>query len=281
MYVTAGTAPNHSIYNNVYCYNRSINKWSVLPRPGHCRGVLQILDNRLTIFGGEDPDTCEIIDKVTTYNSDANRWYSCYPNMQNRRYLPGVVTYHNYAIVMGGQHSPAGFYDNIEVLDFHSNCMQWQEVAVRLPAPMWNFKPAISSDKITIVGFSTNGGRDIRYFQIAVEKIIGSRPGFAQWKELPYPAHWETTTVPHTNPPVIIGGRDARHIATSGVALYDTLRNSWRKVGSLTRARNFVGIGLLDASTIIVIGGCTDGSTIQASKATSLATVEIGNIVAN
>ena len=106
-------------------------------------------------------------------------------------------------------------------------------------------------------------------------------PGFAQWKELPYPAHWETTIVPHSNPPVIIGGRDARHIATSDVALYDKLRSSWRKVGSLTRGRNFVGIGLMDVSTIIVIGGCTDGSTIQASKATSLGTVEIGNIVAN
>ena len=80
---------------------------------------------------------------------------------------------------------------------------------------------------------------------------------------------------------MIIGGRDARHIVTSDVALYDTLRSSWRKVGSLTRARNFIGIGLMDASTIIVIGGCTDGSTIQASKATALATVEIGNIVAN
>ena len=174
----------------MYCYNRSTNKWSVLPQPGHCCGVLHILDNRLTIFGGEDPDTYGILNKVTTYNSDANRWYGCYPNMQNGRYLPGVVTYRNYAIVMGGQHSPAAFHDNIEVLDLHSNCMQWQEVTVHLPAPMWNFKPMVSSDNITIVGFSTNGGRDLRYFQIAVEKIIGSMPGFARWKELPYPDYY-------------------------------------------------------------------------------------------
>ena len=281
MYVTAGTAPNHKIYNIVYCYNRSTDNWSELPQPGHCRGVLHILDNRLTIFGGEDPVTCEILNRVTTYNGDTNRWYNCYPNMRNKRYMPGVVTYRKYVIVLGGYHAPAAFYDSIEVLDFHSNCLQWEEVSVRLTAPMWNFKPTISSDNITIVGFSTNGGRDIRCYQIAIEKIIGGTSGYTQWRELSYPTHWEVTTVPHTNPPVIIGGRDAKHIATSDIALYDTLRGLWRKVGSLTSARNFVGIGLMNISSIIVIGGCTDGSTIQASKATSLATVEIGNIVAN
>ena len=289
MYVTAGTAPNSDIYNNVYCYNRSTDSWSQLPQSGHCRGILHIVDNRLTIFGGEDSITYELLNKATTYNGDINRWYSCYPNMLNKRYMPGVVTYHKYVIVMGGSYAPAAFYDSIEVLDFHSSCFQWKEVAVHLPAPMWNFKPTLSSDNITIVGFSTNGGRDKSCYQIAAEKIIGSVSslnhspssigGFTQWKELSYPIHWETTTLSDTNPPVIVGGREAKHTSTSDVALYDTTKNSWKRVGSLTSARNCVGIALMSISTIIVVGGCTDGSTIQASKATSLATVEIGNIV--
>ena len=250
-----------------------------------------MVDNRLTIFGGKDSVTYEMLNKVTTYNSNTNRWYSCYPNMRNRRYFPGVVTYNNYAIVMGGQHSPATFYDSIEVLDYYHNHLEWKEVSVHLPLPMWNFKPTISSYNITIVGFSTNGSRDKRYYQIAVEKITRSIPsllhplsymtGFTQWKELPYPAHWETTTVPYTNPPVIVGGRESKHIPTSDVVLYDTTKNSWKKVGSLTSARNFIGAASIDTSTIIIISGCTDGSGIQASKATSLAKVEIGIIMPN
>lgn len=283
VYVTAGTAPNKKTLDSVFCYSTATDRWRVLPQPGHRRGVLHILDNKLTIFGGEDSFTNAIVNKVTTFNSDTNKWYSCYPNMLKNRYMPGVLTYNNFVIVMGGQYAPSYFYDCIEVMDYHYH-WQWNEVSVCLPCPMWNFKPTISSDKITIVGFSTNGGRDKRYYQIAVEEIIGKSSqdhpfsrmaSFTRWKEFPYPAHWETTTVPYSNPPVIIGGRGSGH-GISDVNLYDTSINFWRKVGSLTSPRNSVGIALLNINTVIVIGGCMDGTTIESSKATSLSTVEIG-----
>ena len=285
VYVVAGTAPDYSTLDNVYCYSTATNRWKMLPPPGQHKGILHMVDNKLTIFGGEDSYTNELVNKVTTFNSDTNKWYSCYPNMLNRRHMPGVLTYHNYVIVMGGSYGPSFIHDSIELLDYRHD-LQWKEVPIRLPAPMWNFKPTISSNNIAIVGFSTKGGRDKRFFQIAVEEIIGNSQyhplsymaPVGSWRELPYPAHWETATIPYSNPPIIIGGRESRR-AVSDVCLYSESFNFWRKVGSLTSPRNFAAVALLSNDTLIVIGGCADGSTIQTSKATALATVQIATIV--
>ena len=97
----------------------------------------------------------------------------------------------------------------------------------------------------------------------------------AQWKELSVAPYGNTVTLPYSNPPVIIGGSDKGKIKA-----YEVTKYSWRKVDSLTGARYCVGVGLINHSTIIVIGG-TSGSGVEGAKASSLTTEEIGNIVPN
>ena len=102
-----------------------------------------------------------------------------------------------------------------------------------------------------------------------------------QWQELSVAKHWHTITVPYSNPPVIIGGKSQDGtIPTSDVSLYDSSKNLWKKVDSLTTARSSIGVSLINNSTIIIIGGCTRGG-VEAALASSLTTVEIGNIVPN
>ena len=125
MYVTAGGAPDDNTKNNIYCYNTNTDHWTVLPQLGHRFGILHMLDDKLIIFGGEDPVTYEVLNKVTTYNNDTNSWYSEYPDMLNKRFRPGVITYNNYVIVMGGMSSSGSIHDNIEVMDYH-NELQWK-----------------------------------------------------------------------------------------------------------------------------------------------------------
>ena len=152
VYVTAGSAPDDSTHNNVYCYNTNTEHWTVLPQPGHCFGVLHMLDDKLTIFGGQDPVTKKILNKVTTYNNDTNRWHSEYPDMLNIRFKPGVITYNNYVIVMGGNSSVDNIHDSIEIMNYHRE-LQWKIVSVKLPVAMRGIKPNISGDNITIVGY--------------------------------------------------------------------------------------------------------------------------------
>ena len=259
----------------------------MLPQPGHYCGVLHMLDDRLTIFGGNDSVTMKVLNKVTTYNNDTNRWYNCYPDMLNKRFKPGVITYHKYVMVMGGESSPDTILDTIEVMDYQDE-LQWREISIKLPHPMWGIKPTISGENVVIVGYNTTGGRSSEHYQIRVEETISSMDKHlstgavsTKWKEMSPATHWETATVPYSNPPVIIGGDDFSCVATSNVMLYDISKNSWSKVDSLTSARDYVGIGSLNNNSIIVIGGTNGGAGVEGAKASSLNTVEIGNIVVN
>ena len=288
VYVAAGSAPDYDTKNDIYCYNTNTDHWTVLPQPGHRFGILHMLDDRLTIFGGEDPFTKRELNKVTTYNNDTNRWYSCYPDMLYKRFKPGVISYYNYMIVMGGHSSPDIIQDTIEVMDYQ-NELQWREIFIKLPLPIWAIKPTISGENVVIVGYNHAGGCDSLHFQIRVEEMISSLEQpvstgavFTQWKMLSPATHWNTITVPYSNPPVIIGGSTVKgDIPTSDVMLYDTSKNLWRNIDSLTSARSNAGVGLLNNSTIIIIGGMSGGIGIEGAKASSLTTVEIGNIVVN
>ena len=281
-------APDNNTLDNVYRYNINTDHCTVLPQPGHYFGVLHMLDDRLTIFGGRDIATDEYINKVTTYNNDTNKWYSHYPDMLHKRFKPGVITYHNYVIVMGGTSSPDTIHDSIEVMEYH-DLLQWKEISIHLPVPMWVIKPTISGNNIIIVGYSaTTEGRSKEHYQITIDEIISSLDQplstGTKWKKMLHATHYYTVTVPYSNPPLIIGGcsyANQGFIRTSDISLYDVSKNSWRKVDSLTSARIDVGVALINDHSIIVIGGSTSGVDIEAAKASCVSTVEIGNIVVN
>ena len=285
-----GSCPNEDNQHKVYCYDTRSNQWKQLPRPGHRLGVLHMVDDKLTIFGGRDSTTNKHHNKVTTYNNKTNNWYSCYPDMLHNRLKPGVITYDDHVIVMGGISSPGTYLDSIEVMNYRQQ-LQWKEVSLHLPFPMWNIKPTISGDCITIVGYEQYGIRYNTHYQIPVEEIISSLDQplstgavTRQWQKLSSPTHWNTVTVPYSNPPVIIGGKghsDEGGIPTSDISLYDPSKNLWKKVDSLTTARAATGVSLINNNIIIIIGGYTRGESVKAAKASSLTTVEIGNIVPN
>ena len=285
--VSAWDAPEKSTECNVYRYIVNIDRWMVLPKPQHRRGTLCMLDNTLIIIGGDDPFTKQTLNKVTTYDSVHNSWRRDYPNMLRRRFKPGVITYGKYVIVMGGMNGKDTIHNSIEVMDFR-NLRTWTEVSACLPVPMWNIKPVISGDNIAIVGYSAEERKN-EYYQIPVQTIMSSvhQRSFSitKWKRLlPTEPLYETTTVPYSNPPVIIGGiSHTSHcsILTHDIKLYDTSKNSWRKVDSLKGARDCVGVGLINDTTIIVIGGTGGGNGVKFAKSNSLLTVEIGTIVAN
>ena len=286
IYVT-GDTPDDNTDDNVYYYNINTDHWTMLPQPGHRFGVLHMLDDQLTIFGGYDPVTHNALNKVTTYNNDTKTWHRQYPDVLNIRFKPGVITYHNYVIVMGGISSLDTIHDNIEVMEYRHE-LEWKETSLHLPVPMWAIKPTISGDNIIVVGYSGTEGCNNRHYQITIDEIISSfnQPlstgaVSTKWKKCSPATHWKTATVPYSNPPVIVGGESREHIPTSDVMLYDASKKSWRKIDSLTSARQNVGVALLNNRTIILNGGSTEGPGVKEAMASSLTTVEIGYIIPN
>jgi len=101
-------------------------------------------------------------------------------------------------------------------MNYHQEQLQWNEVSVCLPVPMWVIKPTLSGDYITIVGYSNNRGHFTTCYVITAEEVISSlnqSPSTTavstQWKEMSSALYYYTTTVPLSNPPMIIGGTGA------------------------------------------------------------------------
>ena len=100
-----------------------------------------------------------------------------------------------------------------------------------------------------------------------------------KWTELTLPTHWFTDLVPNASRPVVVGGEDtAGTIPTADVNMYDYSNKSWKKIGSLSSARTRVAVAAVynNASTIVIIGGCTKGDTRANAKSSSLTLVELG-----
>ena len=271
MYVT-GDAPSADTELNVYSYNTGTDCWEELPQPGHRYGVLCVVGDKLTIFGGRDSATDVMCKKVTTYDNDTNKWISHYPDMLCVRSKPGVIAFQDHVIVMGGGYTLYNDHDSIEVMNCHE--MQWKRAAVRLPISMYNIAPTISGKCITIVGYSDHA-RHTAAYQMPISDIISPKD-LPSWKILDSATHYNTTTIPYSNPPVIVGGETRHSNCTSVIKMYSASTDSWQSVGYLTSARDSVGIAHIDEYTLIVLGGTTGGS---ASEESCLCTVEIGHII--
>ena len=89
VYTMAGMAPNNDTLKYAYVYDINSNQWDRLPPPGQCKGILQIINSKLTVIGGVD--TNKITNKVTTYNN--NSWRNEYPNLLKARSKHGVLTH--------------------------------------------------------------------------------------------------------------------------------------------------------------------------------------------
>ena len=283
VYVTAGSAPENETYNNVYNYDILTDHWNTLPPPGHCNGILCMVDNKLSIFGGDDPVTDDCINKVSTYNSNSNNWASDYPNVLQKRALPGVVTHGDHVIVMGGEYECDKYHDNIEVMSWRRRS-PWREVLTKLPIPMFAFTPTIAGKHLLIVGYGAAEGRRDRSHRLPIATVTSSDQVASHWEGISPAPYGVTATVPYSNPPLIIGGcgpSSQGGVPTSDISLYDTSKKSWVKVDSLTTARSDVGAATINSNTFIIAGGYTKGESGEAAMASSLPIVEIGHIVRN
>ena len=283
IYLMAGTAPQDDTLDYVFSYNININEWSRLPPPGHYRGILQILNDKLTVIGGVDNATDEFTNKVSMFNNNSNNWSSEFPNMIMPRSLPGVVTHEDHVIVLGGAIDDAVHTDDIEVLNL-TKPFQWMKSNIKLPEPMRTISLTISHDQLYIVGYSTSDGRYPTAYQLPVASIITSTaqpPTGGQsvdWNKLPNAPHYFTALLPHSYPPVIIGGSDIQGVPISDVVILDITKNKWNRLASLSTARKNIAVVPISHESILVIGGTKGGEGVAANKASCVDTVEKGTI---
>ena len=279
VYVT-GDCAEKEVLNVVFVYNIASDLWRQLPPSDHCWGVLQIVGDKLTLFGGIDHHTKTRTNRVSTFDNTTKKWGSCYPDMNDVRFRPGVATHLDYVMVAGGNKDPINVRNDIEVLNWRQ-CKRWMKSSITLPTPMWAFTPIISNDKLYIVGYSGEGNRTHRdAYEIPVVYITSNlgqnRHGRNYWVDLPSSSYYYSTLVPGSSPPVYVGGEDGQGVQSSNISMYDSFTDTWRCVDALSSPRAGAAVASIDKYSVIIIGGYTKGHSNTAAKLSSLPTVEIG-----
>ena len=279
VYTMAGVAPNRETYNYVYVYDINSNQWDRLPPPGQYMGILQIINSKLTVIGGWDNTTNKRTNKVTTYNN--NNWRNEYPNLLKARVKPGVLTHLDYVIVAGGTLDDNTYRDDIEFLNYKQSS-HWVIARMKLPEAMWDPSVTISNDTLYIVGYSSAKGRINAAYKVSIDMVTSSAAQFtgnetAYWTELPPAPHYHIAIIPNCCPPTIIGG-SIQGIHTDDIKVLDVSNNSWKKIASLTTARDCTAVVPINHDSILVIGGSTGGRDPKEAKAHCISTVEKGTV---
>lgn len=281
VYITAGVAPEYDVYREIFCYDILSGRWSRLPSPEHSLGILCMVDGKLNLFGGNNSNYTAT-NKVSTFDSDANKWITHFPTMLKNRIKPGVTVYLEHIIVVGGAKNITTFHDDIEILNWQQSPFEWQIVDITLPVPMWTISFTVSSDKLLIVGYTQAKGRSTSAYQLPVKLLLEPRLYLNQvqdstWVKLNSAPHHDTALVPWSNPPVIIGGSSRGH-PTLDISVYSASENCWQKCASLPSPRINVAVASIYNDTIMVFGGYTSGTNVEAAMVSSLTTVEMGRI---
>ncbi|XP_065902784.1 uncharacterized protein [Dysidea avara] len=282
IFVTASSSFDNT-FHHLYVYDVNKDDWHTLPPSGHWDGIPHIIGDKLAIIGGYLSSTNKVTNEVSTFNEDNQTWISCYPDMLLARRQPGVVSYLEHVIVLGGKKDETYITrDDIEILNWREN-IQWKRVLLKLPVPMWGFTPSTCDDQLIIVGHHDEVHRYNVPFMISFTDIISSvdhedtSVNFVWVKLTPTHPYWSITVLPNSSPPVIVGGRDrSGKESTDCIKMYDSSYNSWKTIATLPSRRGRVAVATISNNSIIVIGGIAQMGGQDTSKAYNLTLVELG-----
>jgi len=280
IYIGGGNCPDHSKEENIYAYYSEEDRWDCLPQLQQYLGVPVNISDNLTIIGGRDSaPPYEVTSKVTTFSD--NSWRNdIFQNLLIARLHPAVVPHQSYIIVVGGRSNNDIVLDTIEVFD--TTTLQWRIVNTHLPEPMSYPSATMCGESLVIVGFTTaDDKRSNGTFLIDINKIVqptSSTGEDIKWSSLADAPHLYTVLITNISPPVIIGGEDNQGKTSNDIALYDDVKNSWRRVSSLPINCAYTTVTIIN-NVIVVAGGCVETGTEETCDATSLTSVVMGHHV--
>ena len=284
LYIGGGSCTTGNDEYLMFSYKLIDDQWRMLPVLPQRYVVPTNINNDISYIGGVDRSTNTTTNKVITLLN--NQWTIHYPNMTTARRNHAVVSYQHYTIVAGGEGEDGSTLDTIEV--FNCNNYQWTILSTHLPLPMKFINATICNQSFIIAGYDGADGRAYNgTFIITMDSLVGTEQEHSltsstsehdnKWSQLFKTPYFNTTIVPNTTPPVIIGGMDQQGKVVNNISLYDDSSNSWRTVSSLPISCARATVATIN-NIMIVAGGYTDYSTIETANATTLTSVVLGQL---
>ena len=261
VYVGGGGADKDEDKCTVMMYEQGAG-WRTLPRYQYCRFAMAVLQDQLTLVGGQDPSE-KVTNQIAVW--DSRQWTDPYPPMPTPRRSPAVVTYTKWLVVAGGSGGGSSYLSTVEVMDTTNK--QWF-TATLLPVGCSSITSAIVGEECYFMGGITHhvqsmsGQPNKQVFHVSISAITPQAPSQSaitpvQWHTLPdTPLECSTALALHGSL-LAVGGRNCLGNPSSAIHLYQPGSRQWVKVGDLPTARLFCSCTLLPSGEIFVAGGLT------------------------
>ena len=279
VYVAGGNTYNGDAVEHVYRFDIENNKWDNNLPPLNCHHCVPVvLEGKLSVIGGRESRSRLISNKVNTYNEDSNQWVAIYPDMNQPRYRPAVVTNKIHVIVLGGKiKERSKLTDSIEVMNVKNK--QWITLNTHLPNKMYDVSVTIADGLIWIVGYDNGKKRSNEVVTISVNDLIYQTTEKHSWKVLNIrsnEAYFKTAVSISSDFLVFFGGFDQQNKAISSVMVFNPKTHSWNEVAALSSPRAHCAVAQLPGGRgMIVIGGCRMAKDHSQCSSSCLQTTEV------
>jgi serine/threonine protein kinase len=256
---------------HVYSYNTSSFIWSKLQHGTHRRASLTVVNNLITLIGGDcDGKTTNKLFSLTR-RAGMTRWTELLPPMPTKRRSVSSLCTGTTLIVAGGvgdEHVLA----TTEVMNTETR--QWS-TAIDLPEPMYFGSLIRTNDRIYVTGRCNKYMKHMKsaytcslsaFLQSCHSRSLGERiakslspakPQRAVWRRIcDIPVRY-SSYASLRGQLLAVGGLDSHTKTTSAVHAYDPARNSWEIISYMATPRQQCYAAVLPDDKLIVIGGET------------------------
>ena len=244
--------------NQIYSYTINTSSWSQLPDcpTSYCPSV--IINNLLTLVGGNYGGA--ITNQLFSLTGEDNnrRWTEEFPPMPKKRWGSTVLCTGTALIVAGGVDKDGSTLQTVEVLN--NETKQWS-TAADLPKPMFEVPAAVCGDCIYIPEKSNMYTCSIQTLIQTCKSFLASirNRGVRVWKEVAAPPVTLTTCVSIHGRLLAIGGRDLdTERPISAVHMYNPTTNSWEINSYMETPRYDCIAAVLPNNLLMVVGGATE-----------------------
>ena len=259
----------------VYSFTTSTSSWSQLPNtPTYiCPSV--VVNNLLTLVGGDHNRT--ITNKLFSLTGEGSdrKWTEEFPPMPTKRQGSTALCTGTALIVAGGESEDRSTLDLRTVEVMNTETLQWY-TAADLPQPMYRAPGAVCGDYVYIL--SLTGSSKSMYMCPVNDLILScwSRPTADVWNKVAAPPVTQTACVSILGRLLTIGGVDSNNKPTTAVYMYNPDSDSWKVISHMATPRRLCFAAVLPNDQLMVVGGYTNSfeSSEISPDSVELATVE-------
>ena len=242
--------------HEVYAYTISTSTWSQLPNSPteSCPSV--IINNLLTLVGGNKLSG-KLTNKLFSLTGEGSnrRWTEEFPPMPTKRWeSTAICSGTPLMIVAGGMNKQRFTLRVVEVLN--TETLQWT-TATDLPQPLSHAPAAICDDQIYILGaLSTYTCSLVTLIQSRKPLLpsLGNK-GSGIWKEVAATPFPHTTCVSVHSQLLTIGGKDSERKPATAIHMYNPTTDSWEVISYMITPRYDCIAAVLPNNQLMIVGG--------------------------